>query len=164
MGDFDGKAVLITGGALGIGKGITEGFAREGAAVAIADVNRAAAEALATVITAAGGRAVATIGDVSKSAEAERMVNETVSALGRLDVLVNNAGIQPIDWYFRIEDTPEEVWDRIVGVNLKGAFLMSKYAIPRIRAALSSTSPACRDCSHNRGFPRTLRARAASCR
>ena len=135
MGDFDGKAVLITGGALGIGKGITEGFAREGAAVAIADVNQAAAEALATVITAAGGRAVATIGDVSKSAEAERMVNETVSALGRLDVLVNNAGIQPIDWYFRIEDTPEEVWDRIVGVNLKGAFLMSKYAIPRIRAA-----------------------------
>ena len=55
--------------------------------------------------------------------------------LGRLDVLVNNAGIQPVDWYFRVEDTPEEVWDRILGVNLKGTFLMSKYAMPAIRAA-----------------------------
>ena len=54
----------------------------------------------------------------------------TVAAFGRLDVLVNNAGIQPFDWYFRVEDTPEEVWDRILGVNLKGAFLMSKYAHP----------------------------------
>jgi NAD(P)-dependent dehydrogenase (short-subunit alcohol dehydrogenase family) len=58
-----------------------------------------------------------------------------VTELGRLDVLVNNAGIQPMDAYYRVEDTPEEVWDRITGVNLKGVFLMSKYALPHIRAA-----------------------------
>jgi len=135
MGEYMGKVALVTGGALGIGKGIVEGFAREGAAVAIADVNRAAAEALVAELTSAGGQAVATIGDVASAADAARMVSESVAALGRLDVLVNNAGIQPIDAYFNVEDTPEEVWDRILGVNLKGVFLMSKFAIPHIRAA-----------------------------
>ncbi len=136
MGEFSGKGVLVTGGALGIGRGIAEGFAREGAGVAIADVNGEAATAAAAAITAAGGgRAIATVGDVSSAADAARMVAETVDALGRLDVLINNAGIQHVDAYFNVEDTPEEVWDRILGVNLKGTFLMSKYAMPHIRAA-----------------------------
>jgi NAD(P)-dependent dehydrogenase (short-subunit alcohol dehydrogenase family) len=135
MGEFEGKVVLVTGGALGIGKGIVEAFAREGAGVAIADVNAEAAASLALAITSGGGRAIGAIGDVSAAEDAERMVAETVAGLGRLDVLVNNAGIQPVDWYFRVEETPEEVWDRILGVNLKGTFLMSKYAIPRIREA-----------------------------
>jgi NAD(P)-dependent dehydrogenase (short-subunit alcohol dehydrogenase family) len=135
MGEFDGKGVLVTGGALGIGKGIVEGFAREGAAVSIADIDQAAAERLADGLRGRGARVVVTIGDVSSAADAERMVRETVDGLGRLDVLVNNAGIQPIDWYFRVEDTPEEVWDRILGVNLKGQFLMAKYAMPHIRRA-----------------------------
>jgi NAD(P)-dependent dehydrogenase (short-subunit alcohol dehydrogenase family) len=135
MGEFDGKAVLVTGGALGIGKGIVQGFAREGAGVSIADIDRAAAERLAGDLRAQGARVAVTVGDVSQAADAERMVRETVDALGRLDVLVNNAGIQPVDWYYRVEDTPEEVWDRILGVNLKGTFLMSKYAMPHIRAA-----------------------------
>lgn len=135
MGEFEGRVALVTGGAMGIGRGIVEAFAREGAGVAIADVNAEAAADLARAIEASGGRAIATIGDVSVAADAERMVAETVAGLGRLDVLVNNAGIQPVDWYFRVEETPEEVWDRIVGVNLKGTFLMSKHAIPRIREA-----------------------------
>lgn len=134
MGEFTGKSVLITGGALGIGRGIADGFAAEGADVAIADVNREAADAAAAAVNAAGGgRAIATIGDVSSAADAARMVAETVAAFGRLDVLVNNAGIQPMTWYHRIEDLPEEQWDRILGVNLKGVFLMSKHAIPEIR-------------------------------
>ncbi|MFN8619114.1 MAG: glucose 1-dehydrogenase [Chloroflexota bacterium] len=134
MGEFDGKGVLVTGGAMGIGRGIAAGFAREGANVAIADVSREAAEKTAAEITARGaGRAIVTVGDVSSAADAQRMVAETIAALGRLDVLVNNAGIQPMTWYYRVEDTPEEVWDRILGVNLKGMFLMSKYAIPEIR-------------------------------
>ncbi len=135
MGEFDGKAVLVTGGALGIGRGIVQGFAREGAGVAIADIDRGAAEGLGADLRASGGRVVVTVGAVSKAEDAERMVREAVAGLGRLDVLVNNAGIQPIDWYYRVEDTPEEVWDRILGVNLKGTFLMSKYAMPHIRAA-----------------------------
>jgi NAD(P)-dependent dehydrogenase (short-subunit alcohol dehydrogenase family) len=134
LGEFTGKGVLITGGALGIGRGIADGFAAEGANVAIADVNREAAEAAAVAVTAAGGgRAIATIGDVSDAADAARMVAETVAAFGRLDVLINNAGIQPMTWYHGIEDLPEDRWDRILGVNLKGIFLMSKHAIPEIR-------------------------------
>ncbi len=135
MADFDGRGVLVTGGALGIGKAIAEAFAAAGAAVAVADVNANAGEALVARIERAGGVTMATIGDVSDAADAERMVAESVVSLGRLDVLVNNAGIQPTDAYFRVEDTPEEVWDRILGVNLKGVFLMSKYALPHIRAA-----------------------------
>ena len=133
MGEFEGRAVLVTGGALGIGQGIVRAFAREGAAVAISDVNAAAAGSLAAELTAAGQRVIAVIGDVAIPADAQRMVEETVAGIGRLDVLVNNAGIQPIDAYFRIEDTPVEVWDRILGVNLRGTFLMSKYALPAIR-------------------------------
>lgn len=134
MGEFTGKGVLITGGALGIGKGVAEGFAAEGANVAIADIDREASAATAAAITAAGGgRAIAVIGDVASAADAQRMVAETVAAFGRLDVLINNAGIQPAQWYHRLEDLPEEAWDRILGVNLKSIYLMSRFAIPEIR-------------------------------
>ncbi|MET0772115.1 MAG: SDR family oxidoreductase [Candidatus Limnocylindrales bacterium] len=133
MGEFEGRSVLVTGGALGIGQGIVRAFAREGAMVAVADLDRSAAELLATELTDGGGRVIATIGDVSSVDDAERMVAETVAAFGRLDVLVNNAGIQPTDWYFDLEHTPVEAWDRILDVNLKGQFLMAKYALPHIR-------------------------------
>jgi NAD(P)-dependent dehydrogenase (short-subunit alcohol dehydrogenase family) len=125
----------VTGGALGIGRGIVEGFAAAGAAVAIADVNAEAAGALASELEPAGHRVIPTVGDVATANDAERMVAETIAAFGRLDVLVNNAGILPADWYFRVEDTPEDVWDRILDVNLKGIYLMSKAAIPQIRQA-----------------------------
>jgi NAD(P)-dependent dehydrogenase (short-subunit alcohol dehydrogenase family) len=133
VGEFERAAVLVTGGALGIGQGIVRAFAREGAAVSISDIDAAAARSLEAELTASGRRAISVIGDVSVPDDARRMVDETVIALGRLDILVNNAGIQPVDAYFRIEDTPVEVWDRILGVNLRGTFLMSKYALPAIR-------------------------------
>jgi NAD(P)-dependent dehydrogenase (short-subunit alcohol dehydrogenase family) len=133
MGEFEGRVALVTGGALGIGRGIVRAFAGEGAGVAIADVNREEAESLAAELGRAGTRAIATIGDVSRATDAERMVAETVDALGRLDVLVNNAGIMPAEWYNRVEETPEDVWDRTLGVNLKGVYLMSRFALPRIR-------------------------------
>lgn len=135
MGEFDGRGVLVTGGALGLGRGIAQAFAREGGHVAIADINADAAAALARELSEGGGKAVAVVGDVSDAADAERMVREAVDALGRLDILVNNAGIQPMDWYYRVDEMPIEVWDRIIGVNLRGQFLMSKFAIPSILAA-----------------------------
>ena len=133
MGEFEGRAVLVTGGALGIGQGIVRAFAREGAMVAISDVNGVTAGDLATELDAPGCHVIAVIGDVSEPADAQRMVEEAVAGLGRLDVLVNNAGIQPQGTYLTVEDTPVEAWDRILGVNLRGTFLMSKFALPHIR-------------------------------
>ena len=135
MGEFDGRVALVTGGALGIGRGIVEEFAAEGAAVAIADVNADAARALAADLEAAGHRVIATVGDVASAVDADRMVAETTDAFGRLDILVNNAGIHPAEWYVRVEDMSEDAWDRILDVNLKGIYLMSKAAIPQIRRA-----------------------------
>src|SRR5262245_31147688 len=106
-------------------------FAREGASVAVADVNEAAGRALVDRIP--GGRGLFVPADVARSADCERVVAETVRAFGGVDVLFNNVGIQPPDSYLNVEQTPEELWDRILGVNLKSYFLMSKYAIPEIR-------------------------------
>jgi NAD(P)-dependent dehydrogenase (short-subunit alcohol dehydrogenase family) len=133
MGEFEDRAVLVTGGALGLGRGIVEAFADAGAMVAVADVNELAARQLVDELLPRGARAIFTIGDVSRAPDAERMVGETRDAFRRLDILVNNAGIQPVEWYQAVDQMPEEVWDRMIGVNLKGAFLMSKYAIPVIR-------------------------------
>ena len=132
---FDGRAVLVTGGAMGIGRGIVDAFLDAGASVAIADIDGQAAAATAVSSAAGTGRTMATVGDVSVAADAQRMVAETVAAFGRLDVLVNNAGIAPLDWYARLEDISEERWDRTLDVNLKSIFLMSRAAIPHIRAA-----------------------------
>src|SRR5262245_30438575 len=106
-------------------------FAREGASVAVADVNDAAGRALVGRIP--GGRGLFVPADVARSADCERVVAETVRAFGGVDVLFNNVGIQPPDSYLNVEQCPEELWDRIMGVNLKSYFLMSKYAIPHMR-------------------------------
>src|SRR5687768_2642955 len=92
MGRLDGKVAVVTGGGSGIGRAICERFAREGARVAVADWHPEAAEETVARIAADGGQAVATHGDVASPDDAERMVAETVSAFGRLDVLVANAG------------------------------------------------------------------------
>lgn len=138
--DFSGRSVLVTGGALGIGRGIVDSFVAVGASVAIADIDSDAAVRAADQVTEGSpGRAIATIGDVSVAADAARMVHETIAAFGRLDVLVNNAGIAPLDWYARLEDISEERWDRTLDVNLKSMFLMSRAAIPHLRAAGGGT-------------------------
>ena len=133
MSEHDGQVALVTGGAMGIGAGIVESFAATGAAVSVADVNEAAARSLVDRLQSAGQRAIAVIGDVSSIADAECMVEETVAEFGGLDVLVNNAGIQPTASYMTAEEMDEATWDRIIDINLKGQFLMSKFAIPHLR-------------------------------
>ena len=138
-GAFSGKAVIITGGALGIGRAAAIAFAREGAAVTIADVDAAAGQATvadcerAAAGADSGGRARLVVADVASAAACREVVAETVAAFGGVDVLFNNVGIQPRDSYRSVEETSEEQWDRILGVNLKSHFLMAKYAIPELR-------------------------------
>lgn len=133
MGAFDGKVIIITGGALGMGSATALEFAREGGQVVVADINQAAGAALMARIEASGGAGRFVQADVAKAADCRRVVEATVAAFGGLDILFNNVGIQPPDSYLRCEDTPEELWDRIMDVNLKSYFLMAKYAIPEIR-------------------------------
>jgi NAD(P)-dependent dehydrogenase (short-subunit alcohol dehydrogenase family) len=133
MGAFDGKVVIVTGGALGIGKATALAFAAAGAAVAIADVNETAGSATVEAIQAAGGQALLVVGDLANASVCQQVVRQTVERFNRLDILFNNVGIQPQASYANVEDTTEEMWDAIVDVNLKSYFLMSKYAIPAIR-------------------------------
>jgi NAD(P)-dependent dehydrogenase (short-subunit alcohol dehydrogenase family) len=133
MVDFSGKAVIVTGGALGMGGVTSEEFARHGAQVIVADVNRDAGRAIETRIRAEGNQAVFVAADVADSSQCQQVIERTVSEYGGVDVLFNNVGIQPPSSYQNVEDTSEETWDRIVGVNLKSHFLMSKFAIPEMR-------------------------------
>lgn len=123
---FSGKSVLVTGGGSGIGRATALAFAREGAQVAVADVSPEHGEATVTAGRDAGADLLFLLGDVSKEADAEAMVEGTVRAFGRIDVLFNNAGIlieAPV------HEMREADWDRILAVNLKGAFLVSKHAL-----------------------------------
>src|SRR5438093_12596029 len=112
MGTYDHKVVVVTGGALGIGRACAIEFAREGAHVTIADVNAAAGQSTLEAIAAVGGQGHLVIGDVARARECERVVHETVDHFGGLDVLFNNVGIQPQESYLNVEDTPEAMWDR----------------------------------------------------
>jgi meso-butanediol dehydrogenase/(S,S)-butanediol dehydrogenase/diacetyl reductase len=121
---------LITGGASGIGAATARRFAREGARVAIADVNEAGARQVAGEIGRAGGTAVATRADVSDPRDVEAMVARTVEAFGRLDVLHNNATVIEAGPIARLT---LEGWNRTLAVNLTGAFLGIKRALPVMR-------------------------------
>lgn len=126
---FAGKSAVVTGGGSGIGRATALRFAREGAAVGVADVMADAAEATAAAIRQNGGRALALHVDVTNSADVQRMIAATVREWGRLDVLFNNAGVPLVK---SIADTTEEDWDRIIAINLKGVFLGCKYGIEQM--------------------------------
>ncbi|HWB44786.1 MAG TPA: SDR family oxidoreductase [Hyphomicrobiaceae bacterium] len=118
-----GKAAIVTGAAQGIGRACAERLAREGASVALCDINDAAAKAAADAIVAAGGKAISFRCDVAQADDVRATVAAALAAFGRIDVLVNNAGI--------LDDVPfldltEREFDRVLGVNLRGAFLMGQ--------------------------------------
>jgi NAD(P)-dependent dehydrogenase (short-subunit alcohol dehydrogenase family) len=107
-------------------------FSREGAAVAVAGRRMEKLKEVSSEIEKQGGKALTVTCDVTQSKDAERSVQETVARFGRLDVLVNNAGAVHIS---TVESIPEQEWDRIMLVNLKGPFLMSRAALPELRKA-----------------------------
>jgi 2-deoxy-D-gluconate 3-dehydrogenase len=122
---LDGKAAIITGGAMGIGKGITKILAEAGANVIVADVNMEAASETVKEIRATGGKAAAVQADVTVIADASKLVEATVKEFGRLDILVNNAGYMQIMPFL---DVTEELYDRTLDINLKGMFFYSQAA------------------------------------
>ncbi len=126
-GLLDGKVALITGGSTGIGRATAQIFAREGAQVGVADVNAEGAEETVRLIQAAGGAALFIRADVSQAADTEAMVRTVVETYGRLDCAFNNAGIE--GEMQSTQDYSEAVWERVMGINLKGVWLSMKAEI-----------------------------------
>ena len=134
-GRLDGKVALITGGGMGIGREAALLFAREGARVVIADIDAAAARAAAAAVEAAGGEALAAVGDVALEADVARMIAEGVGRFGALHVLYNNAGVLWKDRDRSVLETDERWWDRVMAINLKSVFWVTKHGIPHLRRA-----------------------------
>ena len=140
---FAAQAVIVTGGANGIGRACAEAFAAEGASVVVADVDEEAGTKVADDIKAGGGRARFIRTDVGDVAQAQRLVAETLGAFGRLDVLINNAGIIKTADFLEISEAD---FDAVLRVNLKGVFLVGQAAaramVERGRGAIVNMSSA----------------------
>ncbi|HLC05984.1 MAG TPA: SDR family NAD(P)-dependent oxidoreductase [Anaerolineales bacterium] len=129
---LENRVAIVTGGAMGIGKGIAAVFLDEGAKVVIADVNREAGEKTAAELRRDGRELEFIECDVANEAAIKQMVAGTLDRFNALHVLVNNAAIGV---YKPVLDTSTEEWDRCMAVNLRGVFLCSKYSLPHIKAA-----------------------------
>ena len=129
MDELVGKKAIITGGASGIGRAAALLFAGAGAAVVIADIDDQGGDALVKKIHAGGGEGIYVHCDVTKAKDCQRTVKKTITSFGGVDVLFNNAGIIR---RASVIDTTEEQWERVMAVNVKSIFLMSKYTIPHM--------------------------------
>lgn len=133
-GRFDGQVALVTGAASGIGRATALRLAREGAAVACVDVSGAGAEETAAAIVAAGGRARGFACDIARSAEVDATARAAESALGGISRLANVAGIGDVAGQDGIENVPDERWQRVLDVNLNGAFFWCRALLPGMAA------------------------------
>jgi NAD(P)-dependent dehydrogenase (short-subunit alcohol dehydrogenase family) len=124
---FKGEVAVVTGAASGIGEATAIAFAQEGAGVVIVDTDREQGEVVAKKIEEQGGDVLVVPADVARENEVQGMVEDVTARWGRLDILVNNAGI-----YYQADvvDTPSDVWNDVLAVNLSGAVLCTKYAVP----------------------------------
>ncbi len=134
---LEGKVALVTGGGSGIGRGAADRLAEAGAAVAIADIDAARLDRAAAQMRAAGHPAFATAVDVSQEGSVRTMVERTLERFGRLDVLVNSAGIYPVS---PIAEMTVEEWDRVMAVNLRGAMLCTREGAAAMRRGGSGGS------------------------
>ena len=126
------KVTIVTGAASGIGRASAIIFAQNGAKVVVADIDDVGSRKTVETIEKGGGRAIFVKTDVSNATDAKQCVDSAVREFGRLDCLFNNAGFNPVG---TVVSTSEELWDRVLAVNLKGMFLMCKYAIPEMKRA-----------------------------
>jgi NAD(P)-dependent dehydrogenase (short-subunit alcohol dehydrogenase family) len=133
---LDDKICIITGAASGIGKASALLFASVGATVVVADLNEDGGKQTVSEIQSRGGKASFTRTDVSRARDVEALVEGTVSAHGRIDVLFNNAGV---DYMGSLHGMSEEDWDRVIDINLKGTFLGIKYAVPHMKKRRQGT-------------------------
>ncbi len=124
---FAGKVALVTGGGSGLGRAFCFAFAQEGASVVCVDINQASAAETVARIHGTGGEAVAFETDVSRSVLVTDMVDSALEQCGKIDILINNAGVGVRQ---SLLDTSEEAFDRVIGVDLKGAFLLAKAVAP----------------------------------
>ena len=122
-GQLEGKIAIITGGGLGFGRALSNSFAKEGAAVAVSDIRLPAADSTVAEVQEAGGQAIAIEVDVAQNAAVQGMVRKTIETFGRVDILVNCAGITQM---IMVVDMSEEEWQRVIDVNLTGTFLCCK--------------------------------------
>ncbi len=127
---LEDKVAIVTGAAKGIGCGIASVFSKEGAKVVVADWDQEAGEKTANEIGQSGGDAIFVKTDVSNEEQVKNLVQKTLDKYGRIDLLVNNAGIGV---YKSVLDATSEDWDKCLAVNLKGVFLCSKYTIPHMQ-------------------------------
>ncbi len=134
-GRLDGKAAFITGAGMGIGRAAALRFAEEGARIVVADIDEKAGRETAESVTAAGGQAIAVTGDVALEADVQRMVDEGARRFGALHVLYNNAGVLWKDRDRSVLETDNGWWDRVMAINLKSAFWVTKYGVPHLQRA-----------------------------
>ena len=132
MGYYDGKVVIVTGGAKGIGSGITRGFAAVGARVAALDIDEEAGQAIEAEGADLAGEIAFYNADVAADEACRSTVAQITDAWGTVDVLCNNVGIQPVPSYKLAHELPLEMWDRIIDVNLKSFFLMARHCLPHM--------------------------------
>ncbi len=136
MGDrLRGKVAFITGAGMGMGREAAVLFAEHGACVIVADIDGTAAEATVGLVARAGGEAVAVKGDVALEADVARMIAEGVRRFGALHVLYNNAGVLWKDRDRSVLETDNDAWDRVMAINLKSVFWVTKHGIPHLQAA-----------------------------
>lgn len=131
-GRLEGKVAIVTGAGQGIGEAAVHRMAQEGARVVVSDINEESGEAVAGAVRDAGGEAVFVAADVASLDDVRALMSATAEAYGRLDVLHNNAGVHETNYTAEAQshELDEEVWDTVVGINLKGVWMCSKHAVP----------------------------------